>query len=493
MAETTYSGWSSGWKPKGSSVYKYYRVRLDTSLNTYPTYCTISFTMYLEINSTVGHNGYHWYTSTGGSGSVNTVYNGAKLVTCGSGTTGAVYRTHTNGSISVSGSIYTSSSGGTSPWNNGTVTATASYTVPPKASYAIEYDANEGTGELADTKWFGETLTLSTGTNFSRENYTLLRWDTQADGQGTSYDLGGAYTTDAPLELYAIWQGNPTCTTTVSSTTPYYTGKASYSVNITNASASGGASITSIVLQLGSQTAERADNGALSITPSISGTFTPTVTITDSLGAARTYTLSAITVKQYVPPLVTFTIERTQQTGVADETEGMSCVIEANFAFCDDGYNLVAPTVTYVITDATTTPTTATVTWYTTRNVDGTVSDPVVWNNISSGQPIYGLISNVFSTNASYTIAIVPRDSRTSGDVKTQILSVALYPIDFFAGGNGVAIGRAANSEGFFCAMDAVFEANIALEIDDDTSGTVDDRLSQAFARRGWIHLLHDN
>lgn len=80
-----------------------------------------------------------------------------------------------------------------------------SFTTPN--AYIISYKANGGDGDVDDQiKLEGDDATLSDGTGFSRVGYDLLKWNTQADGNGTNYALGATYTTDADLELYAIWQ-----------------------------------------------------------------------------------------------------------------------------------------------------------------------------------------------------------------------------------------------------------------------------------------------
>ena len=89
----------------------------------------------------------------------------------------------------------------------GDATVSQSFTVPAKTKYTISYKANGGSnsGSTSDTKWYGETLTLFKGTNFSRTGYTLSSWNTSASGNGTTYKLGGSYTKNASDVLYAIW------------------------------------------------------------------------------------------------------------------------------------------------------------------------------------------------------------------------------------------------------------------------------------------------
>ena len=80
-----------------------------------------------------------------------------------------------------------------------------SFTTPHQ--YYITYDANGGTGSISDqSKLEGTNVTLSDGTGFTREGYTLQKWNTASDGGGANHTLGATYTGNANLDLYAIWQ-----------------------------------------------------------------------------------------------------------------------------------------------------------------------------------------------------------------------------------------------------------------------------------------------
>ena len=75
----------------------------------------------------------------------------------------------------------------------------------------ITYNNNGGTGTIANqTKPQGETIVLSDGTGFSKTDHTLYRWNTTADEAvgSTDYALGANYSTDADLNLYAVWRLN---------------------------------------------------------------------------------------------------------------------------------------------------------------------------------------------------------------------------------------------------------------------------------------------
>lgn len=88
-------------------------------------------------------------------------------------------------------------------------TKSATITVPAKPSYAISYNGNPNSAASgvpsAQTKWYGETLTLSS-TRPTRADYTFLRWNTNSAGSGTNYSSGASYTANAKATLYAQWQ-----------------------------------------------------------------------------------------------------------------------------------------------------------------------------------------------------------------------------------------------------------------------------------------------
>ena len=92
---------------------------------------------------------------------------------------------------------------------------------------------------------------------------------------------------------------------TVLTSAPYYAGFDTYSVEVNNTTAYSSKTIATngIALKLGNQLVSRSTNGVLSITvPDAEGTYTPEVTVTDSLGYATTKTLSPITVLANNPP-----------------------------------------------------------------------------------------------------------------------------------------------------------------------------------------------
>ncbi len=76
-------------------------------------------------------------------------------------------------------------------------------------TYAVTYNDNgstSGTAPAAQTKTQGTSLTLAANSgNLSKTGFTFTGWNTAADGSGTDYTVGAAYSSDAALALYAKW------------------------------------------------------------------------------------------------------------------------------------------------------------------------------------------------------------------------------------------------------------------------------------------------
>lgn len=83
--------------------------------------------------------------------------------------------------------------------------ALALYAIWQLNTYAVDYDANGGTGiTAAQTKTYGEDLTLRDNA-FTYSGHLFSHWNTKADGTGVSYAAGATYTINAEVTLYAIW------------------------------------------------------------------------------------------------------------------------------------------------------------------------------------------------------------------------------------------------------------------------------------------------
>ncbi|MCL2152523.1 MAG: InlB B-repeat-containing protein, partial [Oscillospiraceae bacterium] len=92
---------------------------------------------------------------------------------------------------------------------DGDLTLYAQWT--PKSDLKIIYDANTGTGTMADqTVTYDSDVTL-TANAFSKTGYVFNGWNTQADGTGTAYANSATfkYEVDGDLTLYAQWTPDP--------------------------------------------------------------------------------------------------------------------------------------------------------------------------------------------------------------------------------------------------------------------------------------------
>ena len=88
--------------------------------------------------------------------------------------------------------------------NTGTK-ASKTFTIPAKTSYIVSYNVNGGTGSIGNsTKWYGETLTLTTSKPV-KSGYTFKGWATSAANAGTCTTTT-TYAGNAPATFYATWE-----------------------------------------------------------------------------------------------------------------------------------------------------------------------------------------------------------------------------------------------------------------------------------------------
>lgn len=103
----------------------------------------------------------------------------------------------------------TTYNGGGSYTANAATTMTAEWYAP----YTVSYNANGGSGApSSQVKVYGGSVNISS-TVPTRTNYNFIEWNTNSSGTGTKYTAGQAYSTNANLTLYAIWEiahSNPT-------------------------------------------------------------------------------------------------------------------------------------------------------------------------------------------------------------------------------------------------------------------------------------------
>ena len=211
---TAYSSWSANWKPSGSSVNKQFRTWLTYTTTESMTQMTIKASMGIQLNSAVGatftSSYLHYKIGSGSEVSKATSSNDKTSFSSGTLTwtwisTQTIVINKTTAAQSVQ--LIARSTASAASWND-YFTATTTISVPALAKYTITYKANGGTGaDQTNTKTYGQSYTTKASTIFSRTNYNFVKWNTAANGTGTSYDDNKAYTNfpNAATTLYAQW------------------------------------------------------------------------------------------------------------------------------------------------------------------------------------------------------------------------------------------------------------------------------------------------
>ena len=202
---TVYSGYSKGWKPKGSDVYKKYRARLDYSLvSETDTTITYKATLYVNINSSVtaSYSGTLNIGGTSYSGSCSTEFNEGNTVTCVSAKTKTFAKGATATTATIKGGVRSSNGS----WTGATVTASATVSIPALAPATITFNANGGSGSVAAISTYVGVANTIPSNSLTRKGYTFNGWNTASNGSGTAYATGSTITPSGNVTLYAQWK-----------------------------------------------------------------------------------------------------------------------------------------------------------------------------------------------------------------------------------------------------------------------------------------------
>ena len=202
---TVYSGYSKGWKPSGSDIYKKYRARVDYSVSAEtPTTITYRAILYVNINSSVkaSYSGTLNISGTTYTGSCKTVFGETNTVTCVSAKTKTFNKGATATTATINGGVRSS----TGSWTGATVTASATVSIPALTPATITFNANGGSGSVdAISTYVGVANTIPSNSP-TRTGYTFNGWNTASDGSGTAYATGSTITPTGDVTLYAQWK-----------------------------------------------------------------------------------------------------------------------------------------------------------------------------------------------------------------------------------------------------------------------------------------------
>ena len=162
-----------------------------------------SYTWGLALEEPVDEHSENWYT-------MPTDINNAKVLKDVSSATSANDETTVFYGLKVDENIKADSYGNTLHY----VAIAKVVPEPEPETYTIVYNANGGTGNMdSQSVVVGDSVTIKTN-GFSYINHTFKNWNTQADGNGTSYNAGQVVTNgltntaNSTITLYAQWDEN---------------------------------------------------------------------------------------------------------------------------------------------------------------------------------------------------------------------------------------------------------------------------------------------
>ena len=336
---------------------------------------------------------------------------------------------------------------------NGTMYANNSVTIVKKASYTVTYNANGGSNApSSQTKWYGEELKLSS-TKPTRTGYIFKGWATSSTATSAKYPVGGSYTytTNESVTLYAVWEA------------------ITYTIKF---NANGGSNAPSSQTKTYGKTLVLTTNKPTRTNYNFEGWGLSSNTSTVTYNAGGNYTknasdtLYAVWSLAYAKPRITnFSVRRVNQNGQNDD-QGTICKVIFNWA--TDKANPII-TVSYRQTTSS------------------------GWNNINlptSGKSgsVSQNLSPAFSIDNSYEIKVTVADDAGSS-YATRTLPSAKFLIDFKSGGDGIAIGKAAENPGFDVYMDTKFEKSVTTRGDFRVTGatTLDGNLTGKYLTGTWL------
>lgn len=363
--------------------------------------------------------------------------------------------------------------------------ATCYVSISAKASYAVKYDANGGSGApSAQTKWHGTSLKLSTAVP-TREGYNFLGWATSSTATSATYASGGSYTANAAATLYAVWElayavpaiSNLTVARCDSGGAAKAVGKhleVSFAWALDPALTLASGSISVDGTSLAAVSAASSSSG--SVSKVVGGSLSPiaahlvSVSITDSAGITKSASLT-LAAETYSPPVVSsLTAIRADSNGNADE-EGCCGKIEFAWSVDEmDGTNALAG---------------VTVGYREVRSTGSYAQAAVAWTGTSEGTCSATIGDDALDVAKSYDILIVVTDNVASA-TKVTIITRSFFTMDFMKGGKGIAVGKAADKEGLEVDMASYFNKQLVIDDGSGEGSTYDVAAEIAALKAAW-------
>ena len=342
--------------------------------------------------------------------------------------------------------------------------------ISAKTTYTISYNANGGSGApSAQTKWYGETLTLSS-TKPTRTGYTFLGWSTSSTATSATYAAGGNYTANSAATLYAVWKLNTysvTYNARGGSPTPSAQTK-TYGVNLT---------LSSTVPTLSLYTFK---GWATSLANAQAGTVNYAKGATYTGNAALT--LYAVWELTYSKPKITSVrVARCTQNGTLDDNGDYAKVIFSWSVFRSSSARYYGGSTTPYSANSVSNCTVTVGTHSTTVSLSG-----------ASGTDDYGIVGGVgsFEDDQSYKATVSITDSQTIYSSHTTTGSATLpplfYPMDYNADASALGFFMPAPDSG-----DGIYSGkDIHFFVDENASTGWDALITEPLTVYGWTDAL---
>lgn len=178
---TSTTGCTITWSAQsGATGYRVVRGTTSNMDNASILVETVTGTSYTDTTGTAGKTYYYWIVAKKSSGYVTSSY--------------------------ATGYKASSSSGGDSGGGSGGST-------PASVPYTVAFNANGGTGTMANLSFAAGATKALTINTFARTGYIFIGWATSASATTSAYDDGQSVkdlttTSGATVTLYAVWQAN---------------------------------------------------------------------------------------------------------------------------------------------------------------------------------------------------------------------------------------------------------------------------------------------
>ena len=292
----------------------------------------------------------------------------------------------------------------------GTRSASGTISIAGKPSYKISYSANGGSGApSAQTKYYGTSLTLSS-TKPTKSGSTFSKWKST---EGDLYSPGASYSANKSTTMTAQWTLN------------------TYKVTFNANGGTGGPTSqtktygTDLTLTTSKPTRTNYIFKGWATSSSGSVVYEPGEKYTKNAAV----TLYAVWEEAYSEPEIKLSkINRCLADGTLDDT-GTNALINFTWS-CDQRLGENKSSEIVITCNGVDTS-------IDTKAISGSVTNQVIGNN-------------TLLIDSSYEVTVKVKDDRGGKTTVSSTVPAMAFPIDFKAGGKGVAIGKPATTDNLF-------------------------------------------